>query len=232
MRTSTPGRRDPRLWVGVLIVAVSVVVGARLLASADDTVAVWAADTDLVAGSAVADGDLRVVHVRFRDGDDLDGYVLADETPADDVRLTRDVGAGELLPSAALGAGDAADVLHVPVPVENVRVPPSVRAGSVVDVWASGDAVEQPAADPGTGGDAGGGSTAAPEPGSTTVPGTTGAVRLLEGVQVVEAPSSESQLGGVGDRQLVIAVPEEQQEAVGPALAAIATGVVTVTVRG
>ena len=33
---------DPRLWVGVAIVAVCVVAGARLLAAADDTVAVWA----------------------------------------------------------------------------------------------------------------------------------------------------------------------------------------------
>ena len=31
VRASTPGWRDPRLWVGVAIVAVSVVGGARLL---------------------------------------------------------------------------------------------------------------------------------------------------------------------------------------------------------
>ena len=37
-----PGWRDPRLWIGVAIVAVSVVVGSRLLAAADDSVAVWA----------------------------------------------------------------------------------------------------------------------------------------------------------------------------------------------
>ena len=33
--------RDPRLAVGVVLVAASVVVGARVLAAADDTVAVW-----------------------------------------------------------------------------------------------------------------------------------------------------------------------------------------------
>lgn len=224
VRTTAPGWRDPRLWVGVLIVVVSVVAGARLFASADDSVAVWAADTDLVAGSAVSADDLRVVHVRFRDGDDLEGYVLAAEAPDGAAVLTRDVGAGELLPSGALGSGDDADVVHVPVPVEGVRVPPSVRAGSVVDVWASGDALTS--APGGTGDGTGDGSGAsgseAPSP---------GALLLLEEVQVVEAPSGDAQLGSTSDRQLVIAVPDEQQDAVGPALAAIATGVVTVTVR-
>ncbi|WP_299052203.1 hypothetical protein [uncultured Nocardioides sp.] len=36
-RARTPGWRDPRLWIGVLIVAVSVVVGVRLVSSADDS---------------------------------------------------------------------------------------------------------------------------------------------------------------------------------------------------
>lgn len=220
VRTTAPGWRDPRLWVGVLIVVVSVVAGARLFASADDSVAVWAADTDLVAGSAVSADDLRVVHVRFRDGDDLEGYVLAAEAPDGDALLTRDVGAGELLPSGALGSGDDADVVHVPVPVEGVRVPPSVRAGSVVDVWASGDALTS--APDGAGDGSGSSGSEAPSP---------GALLLLEEVQVVEAPSGDAQLGSTSDRQLVIAVPDEQQDAVGPALAAIATGVVTVTVR-
>ena len=42
-----PGWRDPRLWIGIAIVAVSVVAGARLLAAADDSVTVWAAAADL-----------------------------------------------------------------------------------------------------------------------------------------------------------------------------------------
>ncbi|MBW6551905.1 hypothetical protein MMA91_24640, partial [Salmonella enterica] len=53
VRASTPGWRDPRLWVGVAIVAVSVVGGARLLASADDTVAVYGVVTDMGAGDEV-----------------------------------------------------------------------------------------------------------------------------------------------------------------------------------
>ena len=35
-RVARPGWRDPRLWIGLLIVAGSVVLGARLLAAVDD----------------------------------------------------------------------------------------------------------------------------------------------------------------------------------------------------
>jgi hypothetical protein len=41
LRVRRPGWRDPRLWIGVVLVAGSVVAGARLLAAADDTVQVW-----------------------------------------------------------------------------------------------------------------------------------------------------------------------------------------------
>ena len=47
LRLRNPSWRDPRLWVGVALVLVSVVAGARLLASADDTVGVWSASSDL-----------------------------------------------------------------------------------------------------------------------------------------------------------------------------------------
>ena len=47
---SPPGWRDPRLWIGVAIVAASVVVGALVLGTSDDTVAVWAAADTLGAG--------------------------------------------------------------------------------------------------------------------------------------------------------------------------------------
>lgn len=52
-RVGRSGWRDPRLWIGVVLVTVSVVAGARLLAAADDTVTVWAVVDDLGAGSAI-----------------------------------------------------------------------------------------------------------------------------------------------------------------------------------
>ncbi len=67
LRASRPGWRDPRLWLGVLLLAGSVVLGARLLAAADDTVTVWAMAADRGSGVPVAAEDLEVQRVRFAD---------------------------------------------------------------------------------------------------------------------------------------------------------------------
>ncbi|MDF9716335.1 hypothetical protein [Nocardioides sp. ChNu-99] len=221
--------------MGLLIVAVSVLVGARVLGSADDTVEVWAADADLVAGSTLSADDLVAVRVRFRDGESLDSYLPASEPPEDGARLARDVGAGELLPAAALGEGEDEGLRHVPVAVEATRVPPGVVAGSVVDVWAAGaevpadagtSATTQPGQGAAQGPAQGQQGTGAPDPSAP------GAVLLLEEVRVVEAPSAQDGIGSLADRQLVLAVPEDQHDAIGPALAAMTSGTVTVAQRG
>lgn len=134
-RATRPGWRDPRLWIGVAIVAVSVVVGARLLASADDSVAVWAAVDDLAAGQEVTGDDLTARRVRFVDAGQLDRYFPADEALPADTRLVRGVGEGELLPRAALGTATDTGLLSLPISVEPNLVPPAVGAGSVVDVY-------------------------------------------------------------------------------------------------
>jgi hypothetical protein len=132
-RATRPGWRDPRLWVGVAIVAVSVVAGARLLGAADESVTVWAAADDLAAGADVTADDLEPRQVRFVDPSDLDRYYRADQVLPTDARLVRGVGDGELLPRAAVGTPDAGGVLQLPVAVD--LVPASVDAGSVVSVY-------------------------------------------------------------------------------------------------
>jgi hypothetical protein len=135
VRATRPGWRDPRLWVGILIVALSVVAGARVLASADDSVGVWAAAHDLGAGDDVSAEDLVVRRVRFDDAGDLDHYFAADASVPTDQQLLRGVGAGELLPRAAVGAEDGDELLQLPVAVDPEQLPPSVAAGSVVDIY-------------------------------------------------------------------------------------------------
>lgn len=137
-RATRSGWRDPRLWIGLLIVAVSVVAGARLLAAADDTVSVWAVATDAGPGTRLDPGDLVAHRVRFADAGDLAGYFTADDELPAELRLTRGVSAGELLPRDALGTADTADTVELPVAVDAEQVPPSVRSGSVVDVYLLG----------------------------------------------------------------------------------------------
>lgn len=215
-RATAPGWRDPRMWVGVLIIAVSVVVGARVLAAADDTVAVWAVAADAGPGAELVAGDLVAHRVRFADAADRAGYFTVDEELPPAMLLTRGVGAGELLPRAAVGeAGRDGDTVELPVAVDPGQVPPSVAAGSIVDVYLLG-AVDA--------GGAGGGKAHA-----TGAP----AARVLSEVTVIDAASPEAGFGATtGRRQLVLAVPEDAAAAFLAALGAVDSPVLTVLRRG
>jgi hypothetical protein len=198
------------LWVGVLIVAVSVVAGSRLLAAADDTVAVWAVAADAGPGAALTEADLVAHRVRFAEPDDQAGYYRVDDTLPSQLRLVRGVGAGELLPRGAVGAADQpTDTVELPVAVESEQVPTAVRAGSVVDVYLVGEPAR------------GGAATGAP------------GAPVLQEATVVDAPSAEGGFGGAaGRRQLVLAVAQDDATAYFAAVAALESPTLTVVRRG
>lgn len=198
--------------MGVLIVAVSVVAGARLLSAADDTVPVWSVATDMGAGDEVHAEDLVATRVRFADTGDLAGYFTADDELPADLVLTRGVGAGELLPRAAVGAAGDSDTLQVPVAVDTEQVPASVRAGSVVDVYLVSSASTAPADDP-------------------TQPHAAGGP-ALSAVTVVDAPALEDGFGTTGKRQLVLAVDEHAASRFFRLLGSSESPVITVVRRG
>jgi hypothetical protein len=145
-RLETPSWLDTRLVLGVLLVLVSVVVGARVLAAADRSQLVWAAAGDLAAGSAVSPDDVRAVQVRLFDSA---GHYLAADRPVPEGYVVRQsLRAGQLVPVAALApVGDDVQVRQVTVPVEAGHLPPDLVAGQQVDVWATPRA-DAPAAVP------------------------------------------------------------------------------------
>lgn len=134
-RVRRPGWRDPRLWIGVVIVALSVLAGARLLGSADDTVQVWAVAHDEAAGASLSPADLVARRVRFGDGDTAAYFRVSDALPPRLV-LDRPVGGGELLPRDAVGTGPT--LAQLPLAVDPAAVPPEVGPGSTVDVYVDG----------------------------------------------------------------------------------------------
>ncbi|MBF4162367.1 CpaB family protein [Nocardioides acrostichi] len=134
-RVSTPGWRDSRLWIGVVVLAASVVLGAKLIASADDTVAVWAAGSDLVPGQSLSADDLVATRVRFADADDLDGYLRASDPLPARGTLLRAVDAGELVPAAALGERGTGGTLSVPIAVAPEQMTAGLEPGDVVNVY-------------------------------------------------------------------------------------------------
>ena len=212
LRGQRPAWRDPRLWIGIVLVAASVVVGARVLAAADDTVQVWAAAPDLGAGQRVEADDLVAQRVRFADADALAGYFTVDDELPADLELTRSVAAGELLPRGAVGTPDETGLVEVPVAVEPELVPPSVAPGDVVDVY-----VVAPIS-----ADADGQAQAA----------AARRARRSTGATVVDAPELASSFGTSGKRQLVLAVPEADAPAFFALLARYDAPSLTVVRRG
>ena len=204
-RLATPGWLDGRLVLGLLLVLVSVVVGARVLSSADRSTLVWAASKDLTAGTLLADGDLEPVRVRLFES--AGAYVGAGAQPPVGYVVRRGLAAGELLPQGALAERErAAELRLVTVPVEAGHYPPTLRDDQRVDLWVT----PQAEADPATG--------AAADPAAATGPAPLvlrGAQQVLSQVVVASGPVSDDLAGAGGTVPIVLQVrPEDVDEVV------------------
>jgi hypothetical protein len=123
---------DLRLVLGVLLVLVCVLVGARAMAAADSSVRVWAIKSDLAAGTVLGRDDLRPVRVRLFDN--AARYLATSRSPAGQT-LTRDLGADELLPRDAVTAKPCGSLVSVPVAAQHV--PGTIVKGQRIDVFAT-----------------------------------------------------------------------------------------------
>lgn len=135
-RLGSPSWLDGRLVLGVLLVLASVLVGAKVLASADTSQEVWVATHDLAPGTVLGDGDLRVGTVqlfstspRYIAGAKPIGYLVQ-----------RGVSKDELLPVEALSApGTDVPRREMAVPVSSGHLPPDLARGEQVDVYVTPD---------------------------------------------------------------------------------------------
>jgi hypothetical protein len=118
----------------VVLVLLSVVVGARVVATACDTDAWVSVRAELPAGHVLTDADLTTADARL-DGSASIRYFRADSRGALLGRpLIRPVGAGNLLPQDAISYGPVAPTRVVPVLVKAGRLP-SLAPGERVDVY-------------------------------------------------------------------------------------------------
>lgn len=197
-RLASPTWLDTRLVLGVLLVLVSVVVGARVLSAADRTQSVWAATRDLAAGTTISEGDLVREEVRLSDAQTA-RLLRAPGTENTYVGtvLSRPVGKEELVPLAALRQASDRNERQFTLNVAVGHRPPDLKRGQVVDVYVT------------PGRDAGQGATAAsPAPGTPQQTGAqlsaTGSRLVLSGVTVDAVAGSEGGLGGGADSTPVV----------------------------
>jgi hypothetical protein len=133
-RVALPRWADWRMLLGLLLVLVAVVGGARVFAAAQRRTDVWAAEHALVPGERIAPGDLDVERVRL--GTDSARYAAAVGAAPVGYLVTRYIGAGELLPVGALSADPPTSSSRlVTVPVQAGHLPPDLNHGAVVDVY-------------------------------------------------------------------------------------------------
>jgi len=122
---------DIRLWLGLALVVVSVVMGARLLNADEDTVVVLRATRDLAVGAPIS----ALVPVQVSRAAVGDEYLAGQ--PDETAILRWPVTAGELVPRSAIVPQSQANVREVAVPVDPLRAPPGLAPGDLVDVWSS-----------------------------------------------------------------------------------------------
>jgi hypothetical protein len=136
--------KDGRLVLGVLLVAITALAGAKLLSSADDTTTIWAAKHDLPAGTKLTGDDLTTARVRFTNSEDAERYVAAD-ADLNGLVVNRAVDAGEFVPRDAAVSESDGDRTEMPLSVASGRLPSDTAAGDDVDVWVVPKDADQPA---------------------------------------------------------------------------------------
>jgi hypothetical protein len=179
-RLATARWLDVRLLLGVVLVLLAVVAGARVFAAAGRSTPVYLARHALVPGERLRAGDLSVGRVRLNGHGG--SYVAASIAAPDGYVVTRYVGPGELLPLAAVSATTPAAQQSrlVTLPVVAGHLPENLARGDLVDVYVTAKTV--------TGG-------VAPAP-----------VRVLAGVAVDSYDSGAGGLSGssTGNLSLVV----------------------------
>ena len=130
-RVRSPSWLDLRLVAGIGLVLVSVLVGVRVVSSADHTTRFWVADHDLSAGVILHAGDLHSAALRLPAASTR-YYPVEDAVVGQ--ALNRPIGRGELIPRSALGAAPAATTVTIPLGGDNA---PRIGAGERITVWVS-----------------------------------------------------------------------------------------------
>jgi hypothetical protein len=132
-RAERPRWRDTRLLLGVLLIIISVVVGARFVGGATRTVQWLSVTRALPAGHVLTASDLTPTkaHLAASAGRQ---YFRAPAPVLVGRTLARSMSSGELLPADALASGSAPASRVVPLLVKAGRLPLLV-AGDHVDVY-------------------------------------------------------------------------------------------------
>lgn len=133
-RLRKPSWKDPRLFLGVLLVLGSIAGVTALMSSQDRTTGVLAAGRDLPVGTPLQPEDLVVVPVQL--GDVAGAYLTADDALPENLVTRGLIRRGELVVRADLTTADQLDRKPFGLNIDT-PLPSGIQAGDRVDIWAS-----------------------------------------------------------------------------------------------
>lgn len=124
---------DPRILIGVALIAASALGTTALVGALTRTVVVYRAEGPIVAGDRVTSARLAPSTVRLGDAA---GLYLSGALPEEGLVATRSVAAGEMVPKSAVGTDVA---VHSATVVVDLASPlaAGVAVGSTVDLWSA-----------------------------------------------------------------------------------------------
>ncbi|MFE5775144.1 flagellar biosynthesis protein FlgA [Brachybacterium sp. NPDC056505] len=132
MRLRRPRWKDPRLIVGILLVVLSVLLGALLASRASATTTVLVARDEVVVGDEIGSDAFTTAEVRL--GDQSGRYASSPGDIPEGSTALQSVHSGELLPVSAIGQGGGGDLRPVVISVDSA-VADSVSPGRPVELW-------------------------------------------------------------------------------------------------
>ncbi len=132
-RVERPRWRDTRLLVGVLLIVLSVVLGARFIDGATQSGRWLSVTHSLPAGHVLAASDLLAVKAHLPAAS-AGQYFAAPASALEGKTLTRSLAAGELLAADAVSADHQQPSRVVPLVVKAGRLP-AMAAGDRIDVY-------------------------------------------------------------------------------------------------
>lgn len=127
-------RLDPRLLIGIVLIAASTTGVWALVDGLDDSAATYVTRDTLTPGTRIDADDLEVASVRL--GAHAGEYLTPDDLPDSGLVVVRTIEAGELIPESAVDTVDRAGLATVVVS-SRAALPGSLAPGATVDVWAA-----------------------------------------------------------------------------------------------
>lgn len=124
--------KEPRLLLGLLMVAVSIVGILMLVNAMDERSGVYVARTDITLGEPVTEANADIIQVQL--GESLRHYLPAEPETLEGVRANTYIGAGQLIARDFITRSDLGSrrPINIDLPVD---LSPAITPGSRVDVW-------------------------------------------------------------------------------------------------